>query len=283
MLGRLQMTTEEALKEYNSIASAIFSKKNKKEPYKEGAFKASTLERKVKEVVTERHLGDRMLRDMNDNRTGNAFVCAIPAENMAHPRHFRTYQVRENASFNCMIWEAARATTAAPTFFKRIKIGEDGRAQEDFLDGGMRFNNPASQVIHEARSVFGDTSTLGCLVSIGTGHPGIIGFSKPDGFQKWLPVGLISVLKRIVTNCEETAHTLALLFKDTPNHYFRFNVTHGAGEISLEEWEKMKEVETHTKAYMEEISVSQAIDAVVKILCQPREAQVPNVTLQSLS
>lgn len=182
MLGRLRMTTEEALIAYNSIASAIFSKKNRKPAYKDGAFKAKTLEAKIKELVKDKNLGDHMLDTSNDMRRAKSFVCAMPANNMAHPRRFRTYQVRENASPNCFIWEASRATTAAPTFFKRISIGEEGRAKEDFIDGGIRCNNPVKQVIEEARTLFGDNSILGCLVSIGTGHPGIIGLSEPDSF-----------------------------------------------------------------------------------------------------
>jgi patatin-like phospholipase/acyl hydrolase len=126
MLGRLQMTTDEALRTYNSLASAIFSKDNRKWSVQDGEFKATTIEKKVQEVVSKKSMGDLMLAPTNQLIKGKAFVCAMPANNMAYPRRFRTYQVRENASVNCKIWEAARATTAAPTFFKRIAIGEEG-------------------------------------------------------------------------------------------------------------------------------------------------------------
>jgi patatin-like phospholipase/acyl hydrolase len=72
---------------------------------------------------------------------------------MEYPRRFRTYPVRENASANCKIWEAARATTAAPTFFKRIAIGEEGQAKEHFIDSVLKCNNPAKQVLEEATNV----------------------------------------------------------------------------------------------------------------------------------
>ena len=280
MLGRLQMTTSEALECYNSIASAIFSKKNRKQAHRDGAFKATTLETKVKEVVAKKRLGDHML-DSRDTDKGMAFVCAMPAKNMAHPRRFRTYRVREIPSLNCLIWEAARATTAAPTFFKRIGIGESNRAKEEFIDGGLRCNNPTNQVIEEARAIFSDDSTLGCLVSIGTGHPGIIGLSEPDGFQKMLPTNLIGVLKEIATDCESIANEIAQRFRDTPDHFFRYSVTHGAGGISMEEWEKMGEVETHTKAYLKQMEISRSIDAVVRILPGKEEAK-SSINLRSL-
>ena len=282
MLGRLKMSTEDALKVYNSVAESIFSKKNRKSLYKGEAFKATTLENKIKDIVSEKSLGERMLDDEGGQHVAKAFVCAIPAVNMAHPRLFRTYHVRENASFDCMIWEAARATTAAPTFFKSIAIGDADRSKEDFLDAGIRYNNPADQVLNEALAIFGASARLGCLISIGTGHPGIIGLSKPDNFQRVLPLELIGVLKRIATNCEEISNTLARRFKDSKDHYFRFNVVHGAGNISLEEWKKMSDMETHTKQYLEDVDVSASINAAVRILCRSKDDYTSDVTLQSI-
>ncbi|KAL9017793.1 MAG: hypothetical protein Q9185_004882 [Variospora sp. 1 TL-2023] len=262
LLGRLQMTTQDALRTYNKLAGSVFCKANRKSSLKDGSFKATTLEKEVQVLVATKELGESMLREGDDAGLAKTFVCAVPAANMAHPRLFRSYTVRENASTNCKIWEAARATTAAPTFFKRITIEDDGGAQEDFLDGGLRFNNPARLVLEEAMTCFEGASKLGCLVSIGTGHAGTIGLSQPDAFQKILPTEMVGVLKRITTNCEETAHELAGRFRQSPDRYFRYSVSHGVGSISLEEWEKMNEVQVHTKAYMQEVDVSSSIDKV---------------------
>ena len=282
MLGRLKMTTKEALREYNEIAGTIFCKANRKPSFKDGAFKATTLEKRMQELVAAKELGEHMLYENDAAGSAKTFVCAVPAANMAHPRLFRSYAVRENAGANCKIWEAARATTAAPTFFKRITIEDDGGAQEAFLDGALRFNNPAQLVLNEAGSIFGSNSKLGCLISIGTGHAGIIGLSKPDPFQKSLPTEMVGVLKRIATNCEQTAHELARQFRKSSNHYFRYSVSHGVGNISLKEWKKMDDVQVHTKAYMEEVDVSNSINTVVKVLCQSSELQRPEVLLQSI-
>lgn len=271
MLGRLQMTTDEALRTYNSLAGAIFSRNNKKWLGQDGGFKATTLEKTVQEVVSKRGLGELMLDPSHQPRKGKAFVCAVPANSMAYPRRFRTYPVRTLASANCRIWEAARATTAAPTFFKRIAIGEEGQAKEEFIDGGLGCNNPTTQVLEEARNIFGNNRLVRCVVSIGTGHPGTIGLAKPDAFQKVLPTQLISVLKKIATDCEEMANGLSARFKDLEKFYFRFNVAHGAEGSSLEEWDKMGELTEHTKAYMADVSVSKAMDEIVDLLCNPRQ------------
>jgi predicted acylesterase/phospholipase RssA len=272
MLGRLQMTTDEALRAYNSLSQVIFSVKNKKRKDQDGSFKASTLQQKVQEIVAKKGLGEFMLDPSINPRKGKAFVCAVPANNMAYTRRFRTYRVRANASTNCRIWEAARATTAAPTFFKRIAIGEEGHAKEEFIDGALGCNNPVNQVLDEARVIFGNDRPVRCLVSIGTGHPGKIGLAKPDGFQKILPIDLIHVLKQIATDCEGTATQLKTRFENIEKFYFRFNVAHGAEGISLEEWKKMGELTEHTKAYM--ARKSKKIDEVVALLCEKTEVRL---------
>jgi len=271
MLGRLRMTTKEALHEYNKIAGQIFSSSNKLFG-EDGTFKASTLEREMKKVVAEKSANDdgdeRMQNPTTEVSTGAAFVCAMPAVNFKYPRRFRTYDVRKHRNANCKIWEAARATTAAPTVFKGIEIGESGQIAERFVDAGMKCNNPTKEVIQEAQLLFGDHRPFGVLVSLGTGHPGTVGMSAPDAFQKILPTELIDFLKNLALDCESTAKDVERQLKYFPNHYFRFNVTHGVGTISLEEWKKMGDVQSHTKAYLQEEKVSDAIDLLVERICR---------------
>ncbi|KAI9815421.1 MAG: hypothetical protein M1826_002051 [Phylliscum demangeonii] len=223
MLGRLRMNTTQALQAYNTISESVFSQMNKNGKTEDGLFNATTLQNRAQELVADQGCGDHMLADTDDSNSkpGKAFVLAMPARNMTHPRLFRTYQARKNPSINCKIWEAARATTAAVTFFKRIVIG-----QEEFIDAGIKCNNPALRLLSEAKDVFGGHQTLNCLVSIGTGHPGVIGLSRPNVFQNILPTDVVEVLKQIATDCEGTAHELSQRFKEAPGSYFRFNVTH---------------------------------------------------------
>jgi predicted acylesterase/phospholipase RssA len=271
MLGRLRMKTDDAMRTYNTLAQAIFSKANKKRMGQDGMFKASTLESKVKELVADKKQGERMLPPPTSEVEGKAFVCAMPASNMEYPRLFRTYPVRALASANYEIWEAARATSAAPTFFKRITIDDGTGGKDDFVDGGLRCNNPTKQVLEEAKTLFGNGRPVGCLVSIGTGHPGTIRLARPHSSQNILPLDVIEVLKKIATDCEWTANELSSRFQDHKKFYYRFNVEHGAEGMSLEEWEKMDEMRAHTNAYMSKVAVSKAIDEVVEMLCQPRD------------
>jgi hypothetical protein len=51
MIGRLRMTTEEALEQYNLLAGRVFSSKNRKRLLQDGMFRATTLEDEIKKVV----------------------------------------------------------------------------------------------------------------------------------------------------------------------------------------------------------------------------------------
>lgn len=52
LLGRLRLTTSEAISAYSVLAKEIFSKKNL--PWKDGTFKASNLEKAIKDVLEEK-------------------------------------------------------------------------------------------------------------------------------------------------------------------------------------------------------------------------------------
>jgi predicted acylesterase/phospholipase RssA len=210
----------------------------------------------------------------------NSFVCAAPASNTRFVRRFRTYEVLKHTSANCAIWEAARATTAAPRFFKEIHIAGPGGIEERFIDGGIGCNNPVKEVMHEARLLFGDDRRIATLVSIGTGEPGPIGLATPDIFQRLLPTALIRLLADTASNCQSTADDIQRLFANLPDIYFRYNVPNGAGMVSLEEWKKISDIVTHTKSYVQDETVFNSLDLVAKRLCghsSPRDLTLANI------
>ena len=217
------------------------------------------------------------------------FVCAMPANSIKYARRFRTYVVRNHATPNCKIWEAARATTAAPTFFKRIAIGELGQIKEQFLDAAVGCNNPTQEVLDESRLVFGDDRPLGVLISLGTGQKSTPSLTSSTAFQKILPTklnefaNLMKVLAKIATDSERVADDMSRRFGTVPDTYFRFNATHGVGEITLEEWERMDEVQALTHSYLQEPSVSNLVDAAVKRIRTPMDISMGTpVTLASV-
>ncbi|KAK3935635.1 acyl transferase/acyl hydrolase/lysophospholipase [Diplogelasinospora grovesii] len=189
------------------------------------------------------------------------------------PRHFTKHNARAGPRLFRTYNEASRATSAAPTYFDPISIGDEGE-QETFVDGGLGYNNPIEQVLDEARRVFPGRK-VACVVSIGTGLARVITF--PDSL-KTNPLKLINALKCMATESDTTAERN----KDT---YFRFNVDRGLNHIQLEEWENLGQVRTYTTGYVEQDTVSSHFDTVVTALLasKARPAQDGSTALVQIS
>ncbi len=146
------------------------------------------------------------------------------------------------------IWQAARATSAASTFFEPIEIGPNN---EEFVDGASGANNPIRELWTEASDIWRDVGplheTIKCLVSIGTGAPAI----KPFGSSM---LEVAKTLKDISLETEKTARK----FYDEQyqlrleGRYFRFNVTKGLEDVGLEHANKRREIAAATRAYISE-------------------------------
>lgn len=65
---------------------------------------------------------------------------------------------------NCELWQAARATGAAPTYFDPIEIGG-----HKYIDGGLKLNNPTMKALEEAHSLWPGRK-IGTIVSLGCGQ-----------------------------------------------------------------------------------------------------------------
>ncbi|QRV73665.1 patatin-like phospholipase protein [Ceratobasidium sp. AG-Ba] len=280
MLGRLRMSVDEAIACYTLLSERIFSETKHK--WQDGRFKTSNLERTIKQIVHD-HTADRdedtRMSDLRpDGASCRVFVCAMSADNMNAriPVRFRTYNGYQNQMPNCRIWEAARATSAAPTFFKQISI-EDFGLKTTFVDGGMGCNNPTAQLLNEARYMF-PGRYLSCLISIGTGHSRTIAIPKPGLFQNIIPKDVIKALQRISTDCEATAEDIASRFADHPSVYFRFNVDQGMQGIGLGDWERLGQVSAHTRAYLSMHENNKRVNEAVAAIRAKRTA-VPIVTV----
>ncbi|KDQ55410.1 hypothetical protein JAAARDRAFT_98007, partial [Jaapia argillacea MUCL 33604] len=239
MLGPLCMSVIEAITAYSWMSEEVFSETKWKG--KESTFKASKLEDFIKKIVAGR-LGDSQARmlDLSGNDPCKMFVCAMPAHsiNPAIPPIFCNYQVPKGATFNCQVWEAAQATTATPTIFKAIKIGEPFM-QQLFIDAGIGCNNPIKQVIQEAKLIF-SSQHIACILSIGAGHPRTISLARTGGFfSNILPLALCTTMHNLATDCESMAEEIARQFDSIPNFYHHFSVDQGLQNFILGQWHQL--------------------------------------------
>jgi Patatin-like phospholipase len=197
----------------------------------------------------------------------------MPANNLSTPRLFRTYSVDKYESPDCAIWEAARATSADPTFFKRIIIGKPP-LNEPFVDGGLCCNNPVKQLLSEAEQIL-PHQQIACVVSIGTGYVATARLPKWNLFNYFIPWGVAEASKTIIMDCEATAAETEKRFRSAPNVYFRFNVQRGMQSVKWEQWGKLSEVTTHTIDYLRQERVDEEVTAAVNAITERREVRRP--------
>ncbi|TVY45746.1 Kinesin light chain [Lachnellula occidentalis] len=272
LLGRLRLSVPAAIDKYRTLAKDVFS--DKKHRLQDGIFKASNLEKATKDVV-EGTLGNgRANERMFEEESGEfkpckTFVCAMPPVHVSDkPRLFRTWKADRNPGLDAYIWEAGRATSAAPPFFKRIKIGPPG-LEEEFVDGAIGCNNPVLSLVEETRREFDPNRQVGCIVSIGTGKCAeSLWIQKAKYAQRILPasIDLIEAFVKLATSSERAASIMESRYQNCPGIYHRLNVDRGLETVSLEEWERLPEVKTHTMSYLEGGDISRKIDNIVDSL-----------------
>ena len=172
----------------------------------------------------------------------HSFVCASMSN--ADTRRLRNYASTQEESVRCKIWEAARATSAAPTIFDPITF-ENGVT---FRDGALRDNNPIFELADEVQLEFPDTP-VSVVVSIGTGVPASIVMSNSL-------TSLAKVCGRLATDAEKIARRFEAVYCSSSgpfeDKYFRFNVSRGVEAIHLEEWHKADLMMSSTQSYLRE-------------------------------
>lgn len=120
------------------------------------------------------------------------------------------------------IWQAARATSAAPAYFERLIVGDNS-----FVDGGLMYNNPVQELLSEAVNTFGTWRPIGSILSLGCGVPLKLEFSAGP-----MPV---QDLIGIMTNGEH-AHGLVqktwqyLVSQRDLAKYWRFNLSNALSD-----------------------------------------------------
>lgn len=186
------------------------------------------------------------------------------------PSLLRSYEAPGQLPIPCTIVEAARATTAAPTFFKRAVIQVQGIKRE-YIDGGLAQNNPCLVVLKEAELVFPGRN-IACIVSIGTGKLPTIRLERQGVIGNIIPLKVAKALTKVATDTENTHQDLQFRFKSRPNVYFRFNVEEGMQDITLDEWNKLDDVMSHAEKYMESEDVRQKLEGSVRVLVEQEAA-----------
>ncbi|KAJ5669542.1 acyl transferase/acyl hydrolase/lysophospholipase [Penicillium macrosclerotiorum] len=233
MLGRLRMSIKDCKAAYENLAQRAFTEKNfigrvKGTVTVGPQFETQPLEDAIKSIIgdewetmlfNEVNIGCRVLETMH-------------------------------------IWQACRATSAALTYFKPIKV--DGNT---YSDGGLLYNNPVQLLHSEASEVFEGRDQL--IVSVGTGL---------EKIMKWQP-SLATVAEDLARLATETERTADDFYRRNgaeaakAGRYFRFNVP-GLGDIGLEESGQLRHIKRLTDRYINQAEVGYKVDSCAKQLTQ---------------
>ena len=166
---------------------------------------------------------------------------------------FRSYRSSAGSSFGfekCKIWEAARATSAAPFYFPSAKV--DG---VKFWDGGLENNNPIDKVWVEKGNV-----NPSCVVSLGTGI-----FRREQADSRFPLKNKAKKILQNLTNVEDRHSNFERNRKNEGIEYIRFDPAIDQA-IGLEEYKKLHILEQHTLEYLEQDDVKAQIKKCAEIL-----------------
>lgn len=220
MLGIFQIPLEECEEMYRRLGADVFKQNVIVGTVKMG-WSHAFYDSEIWENILKERLGDGVMIESarNPHCPKVSAVSAIVNRGLPLKAYvFRNYRlmpgVRSHYLGDCKhkMWQAIRASSAAPGYFEEFVLGKDLHQ-----DGGLLINNPTALAIHECKCLWPNTP-LQCVLSLGTGRYETAG--KNGTTYTSLKAKLTNVISS-ATDTEEV-HTMldALLPPDT---YFRFN------------------------------------------------------------
>lgn len=283
MLGRLRMSVDEAMKVYRVLSANVFEKPSSRLKRVLTKYDSTARREELKGQFdslkatrsSPQEEGDQFKSDRNRCRT---IVCSIKSSennNFQTPFLFRSYD--RNISYNIpfernpgdpntfAIWEVARASSAAPSYFKSIRL-----SQARYYDAALNLNNPSWEVLNEVNLLAKNSQdAVDLLLSIGGGN------AKANNPRA--KFGNDSLLQNL-TEISDAVHR-KVGYESTQQlfHYYRFDVKDGLQKVRLNEWKPkqsgsitLKRIHEATSRYLKQPKVSDLIRECAKKLVELR-------------
>ncbi|KAM5172830.1 calcium-independent phospholipase A2-gamma [Mantella aurantiaca] len=249
MLGLFHIPLDECEELYHKLGSDVF-----KQNVIVGTMKMGWSHAYYDSEMWEKMLKERMGSDLMIETARNPQCPKVAAVSTIVNRGiplkafvFRNYNhfpgVKSHYMGGCQhnLWQAIRASSAAPGYFQEYVLGNDLHQ-----DGGLLINNPCALALHECKCLWPEVP-LQCVISLGTGR--YEGVGKSTATHTSLKAKLTNVISS-ATDTEEVHKMLDALLP--PDTYFRFNPVMNE-DIPLDEnrKEKLNQLQSDGQNYLE--------------------------------
>ncbi|MCJ1379863.1 hypothetical protein MMC17_002966 [Xylographa soralifera] len=297
MLGKLGMSIEECITQYKKLSVKIFKKKHLRSRFTGGLaqhkYSGECLRQCVSNLIHEKGFPRDMPMLCGDSE--DSIACAVVCRELTSSSKYS--RLKSGAVCICnlpctnnlphTVCDAARATSAAPTFFPVVRIGD-----RCFVDGGMEYNNPSYAIQNHYAHVSAESSRLSITttpkarhgeldltrvryINIGTGTKTV---ETPDRRRDVLASLLPSVIRmgvflketltQIAVNSEHTAEMMKSLEQVSHGDiiYKRFSARNEVCFFKLDRYTDLHKIESLTMQYIKEHSTQDSLKAVAKAI-----------------
>lgn len=153
--------------------------------------------------------------------------------------------------------DAVLATCASQPEFLPVVVGSGFRKQE-YVSPGLGASNPIRHVLTEAQTHFEGDPSITLLLSLGSGHPGIISLPRGGGIDD-----LYRMNQKLAVDCEEKAREIQEQI-DQEGLYFRFSVDQGMQSDLGADVDELGWITSQTDAYLANLDTIKKIEDCVK-------------------
>lgn len=175
---------------------------------------------------------------------------------MHHKVKLRSYATRSGPPLDVSVVDAILATCSTQGKFLPVTIGS-GPTRQEVMGAALGAGNPCHEVVQETVDRFKSDRRIAVILSLGSGHPGLVSASSSSGGDEWL-----QIMRSMITNCEKTAQEMREKMGED-GAYFRFNVEQGLQNHHGADTDYGSWVNGQTDAYLDDPETSRLLDQCV--------------------
>lgn len=265
LFAKLEMSVDEASEHFCDIVENVFQPKNIS-----ASQRTEALRRCMESILLKKGLPIDLPLAAKKPEGCASFVVASPLTNAKTAVCLRTYPVRRQPPSTITVVEAVLATCATQPEFVPVSSGARHKAREYIAASGAA--NPVHEVITEAHLLFGGDTTVISLLSVGTGHPGVISLPHGDGESS-----LYRIMRNMMHDCEQRAQEIEERI-GRAGIYSRFSVEQGMQDDLIGQFNDLGWITVQTEDYLGRHEVGKKLD----LLAQNLGTESGPVTLDQL-